>query len=343
MNQLIFIEKKNRLDLVKMEKILITGGAGFIGSNFIKLLAKKQPQAKIINFDKLSYAGNLNNLKELKENKNHEFVKADILNSKAVEKSMKNCDAVIHFAAETHVDRSLLDAGSFVKTDVLGTWNLLEAARKLDVKKFIQISTDEVYGSIEKGKSRETDELKPRNPYSASKAGAERLAYSYFATYGLPVIITRSSNNFGPNQFPEKLVPLFITNLLENKKVPVYGNGLNKRDWLFVEDNCNAIEMLLHKGKNGEVYNIGAGNEKTNLEITEFILRELGKGKESMEFVEDRKGHDKRYALDVSKISQIGWKQKYSFDYAMRHTIQWYKQNSWWWKPLKKKAGLKKK
>ncbi len=316
--------------------LLVTGGAGFIGSNFIKHFFSVYPETKITNLDKLTYAGRTENLKEIDSSKNYRFIKGDICDKKAVEKAAKNCDTIINFAAESHVDNSIAKPEDFIKTDVFGTFVLLEEARKKDLD-FIQISTDEVYGSIDKGFFSEKDSLMPSSPYSASKAGADRLAYSYFKTYGLNVKITRSSNNFGPNQFPEKLIPLFITNLLEGKKVPVYGNGKNIRDWIYVKDNCNAIIKVMEKGTKGETYNIGGGTEKTNLEITEFILTELGKGKQFIEFVEDRKGHDKRYALDCSKIKSLGFVPEHSFEESLKQTINWYKGNLWWWKPLKKK------
>ncbi|MFH1235305.1 MAG: dTDP-glucose 4,6-dehydratase [Candidatus Diapherotrites archaeon] len=315
-------------------KLMVTGGCGFIGSNFIKYYMEKHPQDKIVNLDKLTYAGRMENLKELKGNKNYEFVKGDVCNPKSVAKAMKGADKVVHFAAESHVDRSIKDPFVFLKTDTLGTAIMLEEARKLDIEKFVYISTDEIYGSVEQGFSTEDSEIKPSSPYSASKAAADRLAFSYFFTYGLNVTIHRASNNFGPFRYPEKLIPLFATNLLRGKKVPVYGNGLQKRDWLYVEDNCAAVELLLEKGGKGEAYNVAAHNEKTNIEITEFVLKELGKGKEMIEYVKDRPGHDKRYALNTGKIEALGWKPKWEFEAALRATVRWYKENDWWWKPL---------
>ncbi|MBU2100918.1 dTDP-glucose 4,6-dehydratase [Candidatus Micrarchaeota archaeon] len=316
--------------------LLVTGGAGFIGSNFIKHFFSLYPESKITNLDKLTYAGRLENLKEVEKNKDYSFIKGDICDKKIVAKASKNVDLIINFAAESHVDRSISSPEDFIRTDIFGTFVLLEEARKNDLD-IIQISTDEIYGSIENGLFSEESPLMPSSPYSASKAGADRLAFSYFKTYGLNVKITRSSNNFGPNQFPEKLIPLFVTNLLEDKKVPIYGDGKNVRDWIYVKDNCDAIIKVMEKGKKGEAYNAGAGNEKTNLGITEFILNELGKGKEFIEFVEDRKGHDLRYALDCSKIKELGFKPEHSFESALKETVSWYKNNSWWWKPLKKK------
>ncbi len=322
--------------MAKITKVLITGGAGFIGSNFVKLYLNKYPDHEIINLDKLTYAGNLDNIKDLKDNKRHTFIKGDICDKKVVEKAMKGCSIVIHFAAETHVDRSIIDAGTFVKTDVFGTYILLEAARKFDIKKFIHISTDEVYGSVKSGSFTEESPLNPRNPYSASKTGAERLAYSFFTTYGLPVIITRSSNNFGPYQHPEKLIPLFITNLIEGEKVPLYGDGLNVRDWIYVTDNCEAINLVLNKGKNGEVYNIGGGNEKPNIWITKFLLNELNKNESYIEHVTNRLGHDLRYSLNCNKIHKLSWKPRFDFEKALKETVKWYKNNAEWWKKLKK-------
>jgi len=316
-------------------KLLITGGCGFIGSNFIRYILEKYPDYKIINLDKLTYAGNPNNVKDVEKKfkDRYKFVKGDICNKKIVEKLISNVDIIVNFAAETHVDRSIIDAGSFVLTDIFGTYVLLEACRKFN-KKFVQISTDEVYGSIEKGSFKETDKLEPRNPYSASKAGAELLARSYFITHKLPVLITRSSNNYGPYQYPEKIIPLFITNLIRGKKVPVYGDGKNIRDWLYVIDNCKAIDIVLHEGKPGEVYNIGGECEKTNIELTNMILKFMGKDESFIEYVPDRKGHDKRYSLDNTKIRKLGWRPETKFEDGLKQTVEWYKNNEWWWKPL---------
>ena len=315
-------------------RLLVTGGAGFIGSNFIRLILGKYPDYKITNLDKLTYCGNLLNLKDVEANKNYRFVKGDIADPTVVDSLVKNCDVIVHFAAESHVDRSIKDSSIFIRTNVFGTYVLLEASRKHNVKLFIQISTDEVYGSIQKGAFTETDPLRPNSPYSASKASGDLLARSYFITHQLPVIITRSSNNFGPYQYPEKVIPLFVTNLLQGKKVPLYADGSNVRDWLFVTDNCRAIDAVLHKGKPGEVYNIGAGHEITNLELTHSILKALGKGEESIEYVKDRPGHDKRYALDITKMKGLGWKPGSDFREALDITINWYKNNQSWWKKL---------
>lgn len=325
-------------------KLLITGGLGFIGSNFIRYILKKYPASsaggsdyQVINLDKMTYAGNPENLKDIENNKQYKFIKGDICEREQVGDlvSKEKPDAIINFAAETHVDRSILEPDAFIKTDIFGTHNLLEAVRNYGIKRYIQISTDEVYGSIEKGLFTEQSDLKPNSPYSASKTGADLLVRAYFKTYNLPVLITRSSNNYGPYQYPEKLIPLFITNLIEGKKVPIYGDGLNIRDWLYVLDNCSGIDMVLHKGKAGEIYNIGADNEKTNKEITEIILKGLGKDESSIEYVKDRPGHDRRYALDSTKLKKLGWKPEYGFEQAMKETIEWYKNNPDWWKKIK--------
>jgi len=315
-------------------KILITGGAGFIGSNFIRYLLSKHPDYKIMNLDKLTYAGNLDNLKDVEDNPNYRFVKSDICDPEIVDKLMQGVDVVVHFAAETHVDRSIVDADSFVKTNVFGSYVLLEKALEYKIKKFVHVSTDEVYGSIEKGSFKETDALNPSSPYAASKAGSDLLARSYFLTHKLPVVITRSSNNFGPYQYPEKLIPLFIINAMQNKPLPVYGDGMNVRDWLYVVDNCEAIDLILHKGMDGEIYNIGGGNEKKNLDITKVILKELDKPDSLIKFVEDRPGHDRRYSIDCTKIKKLGWKPRNKFDDALKKTIEWYINNKWWWNKL---------
>lgn len=317
-------------------KFLVTGGAGFIGSNFIRLILGKYPDCRVTNLDKITYAGNLDNLKDISGNKRYTFVKGDVCDSRLVNKLAKGTDIVVHFAAETHVDRSIMDAGVFVKTDVFGTFALLNAAKNSRIKKFIHISTDEVYGSIDKGFADEESRLMPTNPYSASKAGADRLAYSYFAAFKVPVIIARSSNNFGPYQHVEKLIPLFITNAIENSKLPLYGNGLNKRDWVYVLDNCEAIDFLMNKGVEGNVYNIGANNEKTNIEIAHAILKELDTPDSLIEFVKDRVSHDRRYALNWGKIRNLGWKPRHKFDDALKQTIRWYIKNKWLWTKIKK-------
>src|SRR3989338_1006032 len=318
-------------------KILVTGGAGFAGSNFIRLILKKYPNYQVVNLDKLTYAGNLENLKDIEGNSNYQFVKGDIADQRTVFKICRNgrIDAIVNYAAETHVDRSILDPDAFVKTDVIGTYNLLEAVKQFAIGKMVQISTDEVFGSIEKGKFNENSPLEPNSPYSASKASGDLLCRAYSKTYSIPVIVTHSCNFYGPYQYPEKLIPLFITNLLEGKKVPVYGHGQNIREWIYVLDHCWAIDFLLHKGVLGEVYNIGSGIEKKNLNITSLILKEIGAGKEMIEYVKDRPGHDWRYAVDFSKLKKLGWKPEYSFDEAIHETIRWYKNNEWWWKKIK--------
>jgi len=317
-----------------MRKLLITGGAGFIGSNFIRHMVCKYPDHRIVNLDKLTYCGNLENLKDIEKHKNYKFVKGDITDQALVGKLAAETDIIINFAAESHVDRSITDPGVFVTTNVFGTYTLLEAAKKADVELFVQISTDEVYGSVERGFSGEADPLDPRSPYSASKAGADLLARAYFSTFKLPVIITRSSNNFGPYQYPEKIIPLFITNLMAGKKIPIYADGMNMRDWLYVADNCEAIDMVMHRGIAGEIYNIGIGGETTNLELTRMLLSILGKNESHIEFVKDRPGHDKRYALDISKLKALGWKARHEFKAALEETVEWYKDNRNWWKKL---------
>jgi dTDP-glucose 4,6-dehydratase len=317
-------------------KLLVTGGAGFIGSNFIRYVLSKYKDYSIVNLDKLTYAGNLENLKDIKKNEMHVFVKGDICNSNLVEQLIKqDVDAIVNFAAETHVDRSIANPDAFIKTNVFGTSVLLEAARKFSIKKFVQISTDEVYGSIEQGSFSEASKLVPSSPYAASKAGADLLVQAYRKTYGIPVLITRGSNTYGPCQHPEKFIPLFITNLLENKKVPLYGDGKNVRDWLFVVDHCSAIDIILHEGEEGEIYNICSGQEKTNLEVTYAILQELKKSEDMIEFVKDRPGHDRRYSLNCEKLRVLGWKPEYSLENGLKETIEWYKQNPSWWKKIK--------
>lgn len=323
-----------------MKNILVTGGAGFIGSNFVRYMLNKYQDYKIVNLDLLTYAGNIKSLDDVKDNPNYLFVKGDIADNKLVDKivSENKIDIIINFAAESHVDRSITNPDIFVKTNVLGTQNLLEIAKKYKIEKFFQISTDEVYGSLGKtGFFTETTPLSPNSPYSASKAGADLLVMAYHHTFGLNVNITRCSNNYGPYQFPEKLIPLFITNALADKQVPLYGDGLNIRDWLFVEDHCSAIDTVLHKGKNGEVYNVGGNNEKTNRYITDTILKYLGKDSSLIKYVADRLGHDRRYAIDATKIKEeLGWQPEYKFEQAIEKTIEWYLNNKSWWQPLLK-------
>ena len=319
-------------------KLLITGGAGFIGSNFIHRIVESHPDLEIINLDLLTYAGNPDNLKGIDKDPRYTFIKGDICNRDLVNAILKKnqVDAIVHFAAESHVDRSIVDSLDFVRTNVTGTYNLLECARLHSIQKFMHISTDEVYGSTPEGSFTETDILSPSSPYSASKAGSDLLALSYFTTHNLPVVVTRCTNNYGPYQFPEKLIPFFVTNLIEGKKVPVYGTGKNVRDWIHVNDHCRAVEFLLKNGIPGEIYNIGGGNERTNLEITEKILYLLKKDESLIDYVKDRPGHDFRYSVDCSKLRSLGWMPEYSFDDGLDATVTWYSQNEWWWRPLKK-------
>lgn len=315
-------------------KLLVTGGAGFIGSNFILYMLRQHPDYQIVNVDALTYAGNLENLKSVEDNPNHTFVKADITDAKAMEELMgQDVDVIVNFAAESHVDRSILEPDVFVKTNVLGTQVLLEAARKHNVEKFVQVSTDEVYGTLgETGLFTEETPLQPNSPYSASKAGGDLLVRAYHETFGLPVNITRCSNNYGPYQFPEKLIPLMISKALADEALPVYGDGLNIRDWLYVEDHCSAIDLVIHNGRNGEVYNIGGNNERTNLHIVRTILEQLGKPDSLIKHVQDRPGHDRRYGIDPTKmIQELGWKPKYSFETGIQETIRWYLENKDWW------------
>ncbi len=317
-------------------KLLVTGGAGFIGSNFIRHILDKYPEYKIINLDKITYAGNLENLRDVENNPNYEFFKADICDRNRVASiCARGIDCIVNFAAETYVDRSIVNAADFIKTNVSGVHTLLECAKEFETKLFIQIGTDEVYGSRDSGFCREEDILSPSSPYAASKAAADLLVLSYHRTYKLPAIITRSSNNFGPYQFPEKIVSLLITNLLENKKFPLYGDGLNVRDWLYVLDNVGAIDAIMHKGKTGEIYNIASGNLLTNLQVVRIILRIMDKDETFIEHVADRPGHDRRYALDCSKMRNLDWHPVYHFADAIGDTVRWYRENIGWWKPLK--------
>mgnify|MGYP005846109709 CR=1 FL=1 len=318
-----------------MDRILVTGGAGFIGSCFVRYLFRTYPGLRVTVLDKLTYAGNLANLREVENNPGYAFVRGDIADSATVDRLVGEVDAVVNFAAETHVDRSLLEAGSFITTDVYGTFVLLEAARKVGGRRFLQVSTDEVYGSVEHGSSSECDPLDPRSPYSASKAAADMMVKAYFCSYGLPVLITRGSNTFGPHQYPEKLIPLFVTNAIEDLPLPLYGDGSNVRDWLYVEDHCRAIDLTLREGEAGNVYNVGGGNERTNIEITERILEQLGKPRSLIKHVVDRPGHDRRYSLDTSKLCALGWKPRHQFEEALEETVRWYVDNEWWWRPLK--------
>jgi len=312
-------------------RILVTGAAGFIGSHFARLVLSRYPEDEVVVYDKLTYAGNLENLKDLKKNPRYSFVKGDICDAQAVKKAAEGCDAIVNFAAETHVDRSIVAAGEFVRTDVLGTYTLLEYCRNTDTP-ILHISTDEVYGSTAKGSFSEESNIEPNSPYAASKAGGDLQVRAFVQTYGIDANITRSSNNYGPNQYPEKLIPLFVTNLIAGKKVPLYGDGLNVRDWLYVIDNCKGIDLVLRKGKKGEVYNIGGSNERTNIEVTTLILKFMGKGEgaQAEKFIErvpDRLGHDRRYSIDSTKIRKLGWTPEMPFEQGLKETVEWYKTN----------------
>jgi dTDP-glucose 4,6-dehydratase len=319
-------------------EVLVTGGAGFIGSNFVRFALAAHDDWRITTLDKLTYAGRLENLEAVVNHPRHRFVKGDIVDTSVSAPLVEASDIVVHFAAETHVDRSILSAGAFITTDVQGTFALLEAARRAPrLRSFVQISTDEVYGSNALGLSLETDELRPRNPYSASKAAADRLAYSYWATFDVPVVITRASNNYGPNQFPEKVVPLFTTNAIDDHPVPLYGDGGNVRDWLHVEDHCRAIDLLIERGVPGDTYNVGGGNEVRNLDLTRRILKLVGRPDSLIRRVEDRQGHDLRYALDTTKLQELGWHPTVAFDEGLARTVDWYREHEAWWRPIKER------
>jgi dTDP-glucose 4,6-dehydratase len=316
-------------------KLLVTGGCGFIGSNFIRWVLTEHPDDSVLNLDKLTYAGNPANLADLERDPRYAFVHGDIGDASLVRDVARGMDAVVNFAAPSHVDRSILDPDEFLRTNVLGVHVLLEAVRELRVPRFLQISTDEVYGSIASGAAREDAPLQPSNPYSAAKAGGDLLALACWRTHGVPVVITRSSNNFGPFQYPEKLVPLFVTNALEDRPLPIYGDGRQVRDWLYVIDNCAAIDLVLRRGREGEVYNIGGGHEVTNLVITREILRLLDKPESLVQSVTDRPGHDRRYALDAAKVGRLGWTPRHPFASALESTVRWYREQESWWRPLK--------
>lgn len=319
-----------------MVEVVVTGGAGFIGSNFVRYALATHPDWHVTTLDKLTYAGRLENLHDVMDHPRHTFVRGDIADPSVVDPLVTAANLVVHFAAETHVDRSIQGAGDFIHTDVFGTFVLLEAARRAPgLHRFIQISTDEVYGSVPSGASVETDELKPRNPYAASKAGADRLAYSFWATYQVPVIITRASNNYGPYQFPEKVIPLFISNAIDGQSVPLYGDGLNVRDWLHVLDHCRGVDVAIERGTPGEVYNIGGGNEVTNIDLTKRILTLLGKPESLIKPVTDRLGHDRRYCLSTAKLQGLGWTPQHDFADGLTETVAWYQANGWWWRPIK--------
>ena len=315
-------------------KLFVTGGAGFIGSNYVRHVLDTSDDEVTV-FDALTYAGNLSSLADVAGDPRYSFVQGDICDRDAVASAMSGHDMVVHFAAESHVDRSIVDPDTFVRTNCLGTNVMCGVARHIGVERFLHISTDEVYGSIEEGSFVETDRLGPRSPYSSSKAGSDLIALSYQETYGLPVLVTRSSNNFGPYQFPEKVIPLFVTNLLDGKKVPLYGDGLNVRDWIHVLDNCAGVDTVLRKGTIGEIYNIGGGNETTNRELTTMVLENMGVGEEMVEFVQDRLGHDRRYSIDCSKANALGWFPSRNLGDAVAETVEWYRANRAWWEPLK--------
>lgn len=317
-----------------MNRILVTGGAGFIGANFVRYMLATYPDLEVVNFDKLTYAGNLDNLRGIDEAR-HTFVRGDIADAEAVREAMEGCDAVVNFAAETHVDRSILGAAEFIDTDVKGVHNLLEAARELGTSRVLLVSTDEVYGSIPEGSFRETDPVRPRNPYSASKAGGELMGLAYFHTFGVPVLITRGSNTYGPYQYPEKVLPLFVTNAIDDQPLPLYGDGRQVRDWLYVEDHCRGIDTALRKGQPGEIYNVAGGNERENIVLTRRILELLGKGEDLIRPVQDRPGHDRRYSIDAAKLKSLGWAPRMDWDEGLAQTVQWYRDNEWWWRPIK--------
>jgi dTDP-glucose 4,6-dehydratase len=313
-------------------KLIITGGAGFIGSNFVHYILDSRSEIEIVVLDKLTYAGRLENLQDIMDK--IKFVKGDICDKEIVDGLVKDADGIINFAAESHVDRSITGPELFIKTDIYGSFTLLEAARKYNIKRFVQISTDEVYGSTIEGSFSESNILDPSSPYSASKAGAELLTFAYYKTYGLPVVVTRSSNNYGPYQFPEKLIPVMVIKALNHEKLPIYGTGENVRDWLFVEDNCKAINLIFEKGKFGEAYNIAACEERTNIELVKKILSILDKPESLIDFVADRPGHDFRYSMTIDKIKELGWHPEMNFESGLERTVNWYVDNEWWWKPL---------
>ena len=320
-------------------KLLVTGGAGFIGSNYVRWVLKNRADAEITNYDLLTYAGNLANLRDLEDDPRYRFVKGDICDQVLIDEVLPGHDAVVNFAAESHVDRSIDWAAEFVRTNVLGTHTLLDAARRHRIGRYLQVSTDETYGSIDVGSFSEEDRLDPSSPYSASKAGGDLLARAYHRTYGMPVVVTRGSNTFGPYQFPEKVIPLFVTNLLEDKPVPLYGDGMNVRDWIYVEDVASGIQTVLERGDVGQIYNIAAGNEWTNVDLTKALCDLLGKPHSLITPVADRPGHDRRYSVDTTRTRALGWEPSWSFDDALRTTVDWYQENRWWWEPLRSREG----
>ena len=318
-------------------KLLVTGGAGFIGSNYVRhVLAHTDDEVTV--YDALTYAGNLSTLRDVDDDPRYKFVKGNICDPGTLEEAMAGHDAVVHFAAESHVDRSIIGSDDFVNTNCFGTNIVMDTARRLEIARVVHIGTDEVYGSVEVGSSQEGDPLEPRSPYSASKAGGDLIALSYHHTYGLPVVVTRCTNNFGPYQYPEKALPLFTTNLLDGVPIPLYGDGLNERDWLFVDDHCAGVQVALHHGVPGEIYNIGAGNETPNRVLVDKLLGLLGCGEEMVAYVADRLGHDRRYSVDIAKITALGWRKQRTLDEALSETVDWYRDNRWWWEPLKARS-----
>ncbi|MPY94247.1 MAG: dTDP-glucose 4,6-dehydratase [Acidimicrobiia bacterium] len=319
-------------------KLFVTGAAGFIGSNYVRHLLAASDDA-VVAFDALTYAGNLDNLRGVDSDPRFAFVKGNIRDREAVRAAMEGCDAVVHFAAESHVDRSIVDPDEFVLTNCLGTNVVCDVARQHGVSRVVHVSTDEVYGSVEDGSSTEGDLLEPRSPYSASKAGSDLIALSYQTTYGLPVVVTRASNNYGPYQFPEKVIPLFVTNLFDGLRVPLYGDGMNVRDWLYVADHCTGVDVALRRGEVGEVYNIGGGNEVPNLHLTRRLIELCGRDESAIEYVDDRLGHDRRYSVDCAKLRALGWAPQRDFDEGLAATVGWYRDNRWWWEPLRARAA----
>jgi dTDP-glucose 4,6-dehydratase len=317
-------------------KQFVTGGAGFIGSNYVRYVLHNTDDEVTV-YDALTYAGNLSTLRDVDDSPRFQFVKGNICDPGTLEDAMQGHDAVVHFAAESHVDRSIAGPDDFINTNCFGTNIVMDTARRLDIARVVHIGTDEVYGSVEEGSSKETDPLEPRSPYSASKAGSDLIALSYHHTYGLPVTVTRCTNNFGPFQYPEKAIPLFTTNLLEGKRIPLYGDGLNQRDWLYVDDHCAGVLLALHHGEVGEIYNIGAGNETPNRVLVDKLLAILGVGEEMIEYVQDRLGHDRRYSVDITKMTELGWRKQRTLDEALAETVAWYRDNEWWWRPLKQR------
>ena len=317
-----------------MKKILVTGGAGFIGSGFVRYQLNKYPDVHIVNFDKLTYAGNLANLKGIDESR-YTFVQGDIADADAIASAMEGCDAIVNFAAETHVDRSIQGAAEFIDTDVRGVYNIVDAAKNQKTPRVLLVSTDEVYGSTLDGSFKETDNVGPRNPYSASKAGGELIGMAFYSTFDVPVIITRGSNTYGPYQYPEKVLPLFVTNAIDDIQVPLYGDGMNVRDWLYVDDHCSGIDCALRNGKPGEIYNVAGGNERENIVLTKKILSLAGKGENLIKWVKDRPGHDRRYSIDANKLRALGWKPAMDWDEGMAYTVKWYQENQDWWRPIK--------